>query len=159
MVPLGHVVTVGAVVVVLAACTQTPPQATGGESADAIAHDVAFLDDFDEARERWEAASLDSYRLTVDMRCLCPVLGPLVIQVEQGTASIVRAPEDAVPADLEAMPWTVDEAFDFLAPFVDADGFNVAYDQVSGHPISADIDPVAGTADDEFRLYLDVAAS
>lgn len=119
-----------------------------------VCQGAAAKDRLLEARGRWTAAQLDDYRLTVTMECFCPVLGPTAVDVKDGVPSIASMPDEAVRADVATQPLTIDEAFDYLDRFADADRFDVDFHEELGYPMSANIDPDAGTADDEFTLDL-----
>lgn len=105
------------------------------------------------ARARWDQARPDSYLIEVERTCRCapPYRGPFEVLVDGGvvTATVDGA---AVPDDISADSFTVDGLFDAIEAWSDADRLLVIYDADRGIPLRIDVDPVAGTADDEVTL-------
>lgn len=105
-------------------------------------------------RARWSRAGVVDYRYTVSRLCECSAesTGPVVVEVRQGEIEERRYTTGAtVDPQFAELFRTVPGFFDLIEEALDqeAAGLSVSYDRRYGHPVSIQIDWVAGIADDE----------
>lgn len=147
----GYLVFVGSILLfLLAACIR--PEGTQQPTAAQA--------DLQQAQQRWQAQTLDSYSYTLALSCFCvdEVRQPVVITVTDGeTASIVRA-EGGDPASAEFFVDynTVDKLFALIQKAIDegADEVAVTYDPTLGYPIDIKVDTSFQMADEELYLTM-----
>ena len=135
----------------LAGCP-APAEVTPTDSVPMAAGDPAERDPaLDAARQRWEAADLGAYRLTLRRVCFCPspdYTGPFEVTVAGAEVQSVRLNGAAVDAErgmsVEALFDLIDQAYERGAASV-----TVAYDPDLGYPTSIGIDYDVRMADEE----------
>jgi hypothetical protein len=116
----------------------------------------SLRDELASAEAKWQANKPASYEFTIEVRCFCALAAtPPTFRVLNGVPSPLGR--------LEARErWTygyydtIDELFAVLQRTISRGAFKavVQYDKDFGYPMSADLDPVQYTADDElfFRV-------
>lgn len=107
--------------------------------------------DHADARQRWERAGIDDYRMVVDVRCFCPFSGPATVEVADGELRSVDAPDDQ---NYGGTALTVDAIFDEIAAARTDGDVDVAYDADLGYPVTADLDPILNAVDDEISYRI-----
>ena len=112
---------------------------------------AARPDGLDEARQRWAAAGLDAYEMTLRRSCFCPVpdyTGPFQVVVRDGAVESVRL--DGAEVDAERA-LTVDDLFALLdeAHRRGAVRVEAAFDAELGYPTSLYVDYDERIADEE----------
>ena len=151
--PMLRLSLVAALLVPLAGCP-APAETDAGEPVP-IDPDrpvaEATPEDLEAARERWEAAGLDAYAMTLRRVCFCPTpdyTGPFEVEVRGGELASVRL-EGAAVDDERGM--TVEALFDLVQDAYDRDAYRITveYDERLGYPVSVDIDYDAQMADEE----------
>lgn len=111
-----------------------------------------------EARARWEALALDTYRIVQARTCYCP--GPpavrLVVQDGWVTAAYGIESGDTPGVEQPGAYLTIEQVFDRLEEYERRDlaRFQVVFHPEYGYPTDINIDPNAGMADDEFVMRL-----
>jgi hypothetical protein len=127
----------------VAAITESPKPAEG-------------LDRIARHRATWEAAGIDTYRISLRFGCFCNFGDgrPLDVQVVDG--KVVAAAVNGEPVhkrDWRGFPMTVDALFDYaVAAKADADEFDIEFDRTLGYPSVIDVDQIRNADDDEFRV-------
>ncbi len=107
--------------------------------------------ELDAARERWDAAGLDSYQMTLRRTCFCPspdYTGPFSVTVRGGALASVTL--DGARVDSERGE-TIDGLFDLIedAYARRARTVAVAFDPELGYPTNLSIDYDVQMADEE----------
>jgi hypothetical protein len=120
-----------------------------GESPTTTLSDDPDVVELIDHRNDWAERGLDSYRLTVETQCFCPVElnQPRTITVEHGEVTA----EDPVPAvDLPDRIMTVDDLFNVAQEALhDADQAEIDYDPEYEFPARIAVDQVSEAIDDE----------
>lgn len=111
------------------------------------------------AWNRWQEQALGSYTYTLTVGCFCPALLGVEVVVRDG--EVVRLdgkpydPAATVPG-FDGRPPTVDHLFDVLAQDQQsADEVTTRYDEVTGVPISIEVDHMANAIDDEISYRVE----
>lgn len=107
-----------------------------------------------DARQRWEQAGIEDYRMVVDVQCFCPFSGPATVEVADGELVSVDPPDGAAEQDYGSLALTVDAIFDHIASTQTEGDVDVAYDPALGYPVSADLDPMPNAIDDEIAYRI-----
>ena len=109
---------------------------------------TSFPDQLLQGRARWEAKNLDSYRYTLQLRCLCLSQDTYPVRIT------VRAGVSDATERLRAFG-TLEKVFDTLETLHDqsANRLEVSFTP-DGWPSHAAIDPRSDTTDDEYELTL-----
>lgn len=107
--------------------------------------------DHADARERWDRAGIDDYRMVVDVRCFCPFNGPITVEVADGELRTVDPPDDH---NYRGTALTVDAILDEIAAAQAEGDADVAYDPDLGYPVTADLDPILNAVDDEISYRI-----
>lgn len=107
--------------------------------------------ELDAARERWEAAGLDGYEMTLRRVCFCPApdyTGPFGVTVRGGELAAVTL--DGVRVD-DDRGETVEDLFELIenAYARKAETVAVEFDPELGYPTNVSIDYSAQVADEE----------
>jgi hypothetical protein len=127
--------------------------------------DKAQRDELRAARNRWEAANVNSYSYVIELFCVCGSAAQLrpvrVTVVNDAVASRVYESND--PAERTPAPETVFGPYDTVEELFtavensignDADLLNVAYDPNVGVPVLLQYDPDSGDADDHLIFQI-----
>lgn len=144
-----------AVLVPLAGCPApqvAPPEETPGSEFPVFDEEPAEVSpDLEAARARWQAASLDRYRMTLQRICFCPspdYTGPFEVTVADGEVQAVTLNGAAVDAErgesVEALFALIDDAYERGAVDV-----ALEFDPDLGYPTSIGIDYSFQMADEE----------
>lgn len=107
--------------------------------------------DHADARDRWDRAGIDDYRMVVDVRCFCPFSGPVTVDVADGELRSVDTTDDQ---NYQGTALTVDAIFEEIAAAQTDGDVDVAYDPDLGYPITADLDPILNAIDDEISYRI-----
>lgn len=107
--------------------------------------------ELDAARERWEAAGMSGYQMTLRRTCFCPspdYTGPFAVTVEGGELAAVQL--DGARVDAER-GMTVDGLFDLIEDAYTrrAQSVTVAFNPELGYPTNVSIDYSFQMADEE----------
>ncbi|NOT08654.1 MAG: hypothetical protein HOP28_10675 [Gemmatimonadales bacterium] len=114
-------------------------------------------DSLTQARARWEAHNLGSYRFEMSRTCVC-VLGGRRMEVTVHAGSVSAAADldnnNSVEAALLTYVTTIPDLFDLIEDALGrkAAYFSAMYDPILGYPTRIDIDYSATTADDELTI-------
>lgn len=131
----------------------TPPPTTAPAVPDGV--DVAALEDLGDARLRWEAAALDTYRYTYTRACECGLetRGPNRVLVRDGVVDEVVAADTGEPVDV--VEPAIDELFDRIeASILAGEQVSVTYDEALGHPVSVALDIEAMAVDGGYGIEI-----
>ena len=132
-------------------------------AAALAACDTAVLgpqqDALDEARERWAAASIESYTLEVQRSCFCigEYVRPIRVEVRDGAVvgAVFADDGEALPAEIE--PPTVALLFEEIQTAIEREAHAIlaSYDDALGYPLDVSIDFIAEAVDEEmaFRVH------
>ncbi len=111
------------------------------------------------AWDLWQEQALDSYTYTLTVGCFCPALLGVEVVVRDG--EVVRLdgkpydPATTVPG-FDGQPPTVDHLFEVLAQDQQsADQVAARYDELTGVPISIEVDHMADAIDDEISYRVE----
>ena len=113
------------------------------------------LTDLDAARQRWEAAGVESYRFQVKVVCFCAARsrGPFEIVVADGIVVKALFEGESVTVGPDRL-FTIPLLFDEIARLAYSDDITVTYDPDLGYPLVIDADPVADAVDEEQRILV-----
>jgi hypothetical protein len=109
------------------------------------------------AAATWTSTGYVAYSFTLERTCFCleAARGPWTATVLDTSVLLVDAagnePDEALIGEI---PRTIDELFAFLRMRLDADGFEVTYDPVTGAPLTVAIDPSTAMADEEIGFVI-----
>lgn len=129
-----------------------PAEVTPGEQYPVIEGQAAERSpDLEAARQRWQDADMDGYRMTLQRVCFCPVpdyTGPFAVTVRDGEVASVLLQGAGVDAErgmsVDALFALIDDAYDRGAVEVE-----VKFDDELGYPTSIGIDYDFQMADEE----------
>ena len=118
-------------------------------------------------RAKWETAGPHTYRFTLSWQSML-VEGEFVVTVSDDVpvgfepvdpAMFEGRTDEERASVLAFLPATIDEVFETLANFADAERFDVHYDPELGYPVAVRIDDELLSSDDEFAFGVsDLAA-
>lgn len=137
----------------LAACTpaaQTGPTAqpdTTVEEPGVVS--AATQSSLDEARARWRAAGITSYRVHVERSCFCRGREPVDVEVRNGVVTSVKVTATGAAAPREQWEWTpsIDAMFTQLATALrEGTPAQASFDATRGYPTTAIIGTLANDA-------------
>lgn len=119
----------------------------------------AARQELDAAAERWAAAGLDSYTITVERMCYCgqEALGPVDVVVQNGeiTARTYRATGEPVREPYAPHFHDVDGLFDLIRDAIaEADSISADYHARDGFPLEVRIDYMKNAVDDELTVRI-----
>lgn len=106
------------------------------------------------ALARWEAADIDSYTATIEMRCFCPLGGRYEVTVKDHIITEWSTDSGIGPQPGDHEPPTIDTIFATLAQSLDADRLQMSFHPELGYPNDARIDPDINTIDDELDYFV-----
>lgn len=112
--------------------------------------EVTALDD---ARTRWEAASIGSYRYTIARFCFCPLVTQTVTVANGEVVSVEAAPGSQGVGD----GLTIEQLFDELDGILESPQrgeLTADYDAARGFPAAVTADPYLAAIDDEFSYTI-----
>ncbi len=129
------------------------PEPTPGGGRETV------LAELEANRGLWEESGIESYRLTVGRVSFLPpeFLGPFVVTVENGeVVGVVRKRTGEAPREehVRGMPLTVEDLFDVIEEFADADSIEVRYKSDLGYPTRIEADPEFNAIDEEFSFFV-----
>ncbi|MGQ0537916.1 MAG: DUF6174 domain-containing protein [Gemmatimonadaceae bacterium] len=120
---------------------------------DGLGHEQRNLE---RARDRWRAANVYEYEITVDRRCECLYTGAIRMLVRSGVpvAAVDRFSGFPVAGHVLRYYPSVEELFDLIddALYGSADDVDVSYDGVYGYPRLTSIDYSRAYVDDELHF-------
>ena len=124
---------------------------TSGANA---AHEVA------DQRAKWESAGVDTYRFTLSWMSMLvagdffvTVVDDVPVGFDPADPTLFEGRTDDERASVLAfLPATIDEVFETLEHFADAERFDVSYDPDLGYPVDVRIDDELLSSDDEFEF-------
>lgn len=100
----------------------------------------------------WTAQGIEDYDLTVEERCFCASIGPIVLRVRDGVRSEAVPPAGYVGPSIEAAAVPdVPELFGFIDDAIDrrAHRIRVVYHPTLGYPTEISIDYSENIVDEE----------
>ncbi len=107
------------------------------------------------ARQRWAAAGIASYQMTVSRACFClpGSGGPFEVMVRNGNVeSITDLNGQGVSLDPQSI--TVPGLFSHIESALDAERLEVSFDPATGVPLQISIDRTLATVDDEVETLV-----
>ncbi|HEX8393724.1 MAG TPA: DUF6174 domain-containing protein [Longimicrobium sp.] len=135
----------------LAACTPVVHAAPANEPGVTPAATQSSLD---QARARWRAAGITSYRVHVERSCFCRGREPVDVEVRNGAVTSVRITETGAEAPREQWEWTpsIDAMFTQMSEALRA-GTEVRaeYHPTLGYPTVAVIGTLANDAGTQYN--------
>jgi hypothetical protein len=144
------------VVLGLASCSkQMPSQPQVGTPGPAPTGSSPSDSSLAANQARWSAAGIQSYRYRFRWGCFCVPDFTRVVDITVIHGAVVSVVDAATGIKLDdqsaARYRTIDGLFDFVRESMDypADYINVAFNSSLGYPLAANVDYVAGLADDE----------
>jgi hypothetical protein len=139
----------------LAACTPAVQTGTGAEPQPVTVVEepgvvpAATQSSLDQARTRWRAANITSYRVHVERSCFCRGREPVDIEVRNGVVTSVKVTETGADAPSEEWEWrpSIDAMFIQLGNALrEGTPAQATFDATHGYPTTAIIGTLANDA-------------
>jgi hypothetical protein len=133
-----------------------PPSSSPVAEATDAPKPTENLDRIGRNRARWDAAGIDTYRLTLQYGCFCEFGDGRPVDVRVVEGEVVEAVADGKPLrkrEYRGFPMTVEALFDYAETAkADADSFEIDFDRRLGYLTRIAVDHVLNADDDEFQV-------